>query len=692
MKFRSIKIINFMRYKGENLLEFSCDTDKNVTVVLGNNTFGKTTISQAFRWGLYGEIINTRYVKSKDVILINNEVLGDMGPNDNSDVSVEIEVEDGDYAYLFIRQATFSRKYPQLSAIQNSERLYMRMYEGGKWSDFIDDNGDSKGKNKGVVSERIKLMFPQELSSYFFFDGERWSDEKNTKSDIKNSISTIMGISPLVQMKYHLNEYGQYGKNAVIKKLQGKMVGSDSKVDDMKRKLDICYNEIEKCNDLIKSQGSAAVQYREKIDQLEELLNSNKKVEDDQKEYKKLEQNIENNNKHMEGYYADIVKNFSRTYTFFATPLLDEVVKLLKNVDLEGKDIPNITTDTIDYLIAEGRCLCGHEIQKDSFEYKNLMELKKVIPPEVIGSIVGKFQDKLEEWSTRSQEDYDDIIEKAKLFEGEKALLYDNEDEIERIKKRIDGKINFAIERKKLETNKKNERDAQEIIRKNELNIKEYELKIESINSELEELIANTEENKKLQKLISYAESLYKNASEILKTKEAPLVDELNAIIKRNYEIMFKEKEKYAQLGEDYKLHLYYNKINDKNGYKELEEHALSEGELIARNFVFIVSILELANKKKEEEVQAGEESVVINLPLVLDGPFSKLSSENTSLIASVLPSSAEQVIIFMLDKDWDAAKLDGYTYDDYKYSVCKEVDGNSATIEKFKGGICYAG
>ncbi len=50
MKFKKIIMTNFMRYKGKNELVFSCDNDKNVTIILGDNTFGKTTIAQAFRW------------------------------------------------------------------------------------------------------------------------------------------------------------------------------------------------------------------------------------------------------------------------------------------------------------------------------------------------------------------------------------------------------------------------------------------------------------------------------------------------------------------------------------------------------------------------------------------------------------------------------------------------------------------
>lgn len=47
MKFKTLKMKNFMRYKGENTIEFSCDEEKNVTIVLGDNTVGKTTIAQA---------------------------------------------------------------------------------------------------------------------------------------------------------------------------------------------------------------------------------------------------------------------------------------------------------------------------------------------------------------------------------------------------------------------------------------------------------------------------------------------------------------------------------------------------------------------------------------------------------------------------------------------------------------------
>ena len=138
---------------------------------------------------------------------------------------------------------------------------------------------------------------------------------------------------------------------------------------------------------------------------------------------------------------------------------------------------------------------------------------------------------------------------------------------------------------------------------------------------------------------------------------------------------MFNSKDKYARLENDYKIHMYYRSLG---GHSDFEETRLSNGELIAINFVYIVSILELAKKRQEKE---SKESGVLRLPLVLDAPFSNLSSENTHLVANKLPKFAEQVIIFMLDKDWEASGLKDYTLPDYCYRIYRDFSANSSTL-----------
>lgn len=680
MKFKRIKMTNFMRYKGANELVFSCDPESNVTVVLGNNTFGKTTIAQAFRWVLYGEVINTQYDKSKSISLLNNEVLEQMDANDRNLVEVQIEVVDNNIAYEFTRQAEYVRKYPALEAKQTNEKIYMRDNRNGVWGDLVSANVSLSDKMAGKITDQINMLFPKELSNYFLFDGERWADEKNSKKDIKESINTIMGISALSAMKYHLKEYGTNGSNSVIRVLKSKSAGSDSESEKMLKDQEYCVAQIAECEKRIELAKDSVETYTEYVKKSEEILNSNQRIEQEQKQAVQLEKSIKTTADRIERGNSDFVKYFSReAYKIFALPMIDEIKTILSQVDLDGKGIPNVNDKTIHFLMENGECLCGTKLTEGSVELKNLLKLLDVVPPKVIGTEVGYFQEKLGGWKKEAIEAKNSLIEMANSIEIDKADKEDLEDELFRINKRIDGKINFGQERIRLEGYRKKLDENREIIRKNEKNIEEYKHRIESIDEQIEIINKKNEKTLRYRRALAYADALACITEKILRENEEPLFNELNDKIKQNFESMFSEKDKYAQLGEDYKLHLYYKrKIGDIES--RFEEKVLSEGEKIACNFVFIVSILEVAQKRKAVEDNT---DMVVSLPLVLDAPFSKLSGENTELIASVLPKAADQVIIFMLDKDWVSSGLDKYTDKTYKYRVSKETENASSSIVK---------
>ena len=113
MKFQSITMNNSMRYKGRNVIEFSCDEKKNVTVVLGDNTVGKTTIAQAFRWGLYGAVLAERGKQQEDYQLLNNDILAMMDANSKADVTVELIAVDDEKRYQIKREIIYTRAYPR---------------------------------------------------------------------------------------------------------------------------------------------------------------------------------------------------------------------------------------------------------------------------------------------------------------------------------------------------------------------------------------------------------------------------------------------------------------------------------------------------------------------------------------------------------------------------------------------------
>ncbi len=685
MKIKSIKLHNFMRYKGDNELKFSTDEEKNVTVVLGDNTFGKTTLAQAFRWGLYETFNDTSYTKKKDIVLLNNEVIAEMKSSSVEDVYVEIIVQNDEEEIKFVRKAMFNRKSGDLNDMSvkqiGATQLTMQRLEDGIWGDVISNTGeniDTKKYQRGCVQEAIENMFPQSLSNYFFFDGERWNDLKSKTEDIKNSIDTILGVSGLIEMKNHLKE----NRTNVLTSLRKKIQGTSGEYERLKKEIGDIDNEIDNYNKQLEDAITAIETAERTYESTIKILNDNRKIEEDQKEYNRLETDINQYEKFKEGYYADMVRELSNSARFFTASLLPEFNTLLSSIDLKGKDIPGITVDTIDYLIGNDECLCGAKFSEDSEAYENIMKLRKLVPPEMLGGAAGKLQSTLEDWQQDTLDMQETIQKKADDFNTAQDTIDEKIRERDELGKRIDKKTNLGPVR--AQNKQAKERLSELRTQKNrlELSIEATKENKSKKEQQLDNVAQHDKKNALIYRAIEYAQAMYDKANVIANNRKHTTLTDLNTIIEENFQRMFNDHEKYAKIGNDYKIHVYYHQVGSMTHY---EEENLSNGETIAINFVFIVSILELAKRYKEAEIEDkeyGMENAILGLPLVLDGPFSTLSNGNTTLVANRLPRFAEQVIIFMLDKDWEASELAKFTLPEYCYRVCKESSSNSSTLE----------
>ena len=202
-----------MRYKGKNTIEFSCDPQKNVTVVLGDNTVGKTTIAQAFRFGLYEAIFAERGKRQEDYQLLNNDILAMMNADSRASVSVEIVAEDEKQQYDIRREITYLRAYPQMVAKEVYKKVTLEISDKENPENCI-----SVAPEK--IEEVINEMFPRNLSHYFLFDGERWHDVtvNGVRASIKESVHILTGLSAYQKAIWHLKDMGS---NSVIKKFKG---------------------------------------------------------------------------------------------------------------------------------------------------------------------------------------------------------------------------------------------------------------------------------------------------------------------------------------------------------------------------------------------------------------------------------------------------------------------------------------
>ncbi len=674
-----------MRYKGDNELFFSTDDEKNVTIVLGDNTFGKTTLAQAFRWALYETLNDTSYTKKKDVVLLNNEAAAEMKASQTQEVYVEITVINEDEEIKFVRKALFNRKSGNPNDISvkqiGNTQLTMQIYKDNTWGDIINNAGGNVEKKYsiGCVQEAIDNMLPQSLSNYFFFDGERWNDLKSKTNDIKDSIETILGVSGLIEMMNHLKD----NRTSVSKKLRERLKGTSGEYDRLKKEIGDCEKSIESLENQLKEIDEAIATTERTVESTQKTLNDNRKVEEDQKELKKLELDITQNEKFKSTYYANIVKELSTSAKYFAASLLPEFEKMIEQIDLEGKDIPGVTVDTLEYLLNSGECLCGTKLTEDSEAYKTIQQLKKQVPPEMLGGAIGKLKSTLESWNSDTRDIVQNIEEQAESFDVAQNAIDEKTIDKERLEKTIDRKTNLGPVRLQNKNAKERLRTLQSQKASAEIQLKNAKTAKENKEGQLDSVAKHDKQNALVYRCLEYVNAMYDKAVSIADYRKNMTLRDLNGIIEENFQRMFNDHEKYAKLGQDYKIHVYYHQLGDKTNY---EEENLSNGETIAINFVFIVSILELAKRYRElerENEDYGMENAILELPLVLDGPFSALSNENTTLVANRLPQFAEQVIIFMLDKDWEASELEQYTLPEFCYRVNKEATSNSSSFEK---------
>ena len=185
MLLKKLELENFRQYEGIQTVEFSTDPDKNITLFLGKNTSGKTTLIQAFRWIFYNDC-NFTGKKSDQKGVLNSEVKMNMRKGDTKVAKATLSFTHQKISYEVVR------KYEYVSRISGDASLSaesLMLY-------YYDNNGERLAVKGG--DSKLREILPESLAEYFFFDGEKIATSRNP-TNVKNSINMIMGLVPLVK-------------------------------------------------------------------------------------------------------------------------------------------------------------------------------------------------------------------------------------------------------------------------------------------------------------------------------------------------------------------------------------------------------------------------------------------------------------------------------------------------------------
>ena len=278
MIIEGIRMHNFRQYMDVSL-EFSTDPDKNITLVMGDNGTGKTTLAQAFTWCLFG----TTDFEMQEVI--NRKVRDKMPPGGKNKTIVEMDVNYNEVDYTISREQEFTKIQKRVEESRSKLKIYYK------------ENGNLKYLNDTEVHIMIKRMLPKELSRFFFFDGERirlMSDEINhgKSKDFKDAVSGLVGLVSMQNAIQHMKPstsastvIGYYNKKIdiqggeslkkysnEIKRLTDEKEKINKRLEEIEPQIESYKDDIARLNAVIIAE-TPEMELKDKYDELQKKLN-----------------------------------------------------------------------------------------------------------------------------------------------------------------------------------------------------------------------------------------------------------------------------------------------------------------------------------------------------------------------------------------------------------------------------------
>lgn len=639
MLLRKIKFHDFRQFYGDQEIDFTIEDGKNTVVVLGDITSGKSTLILSFIWCLYGK---NKFNRKLDIL--NKKRESYMSSMDKEEAWVEVEFEDSGKIYVIKRTQSFTMQ-PNGTLLQDKDTSVDMIYTGN-------DGQTSKVSSRLEINRQISSILPEELSSYFFFEGEK--DNNLEQKDLKQAVKTLMGMDVYENALKHL--YGTTSnnpsKNSVIGYYREKQKEASS--EDAQAKYDEIEHlagEIEKLNKDVQEIKSQIDEYEAKSKEVDEKRRKAEPTKELQNRLDDIKKNIVSRKDDLECDQKDFISEFGdKSVNIFIAPFITNAKEKLKEMKIDDKGLEGLTSVTIKGLLKRKKCLCGTDLFEGSPAYRSVSSYLDYVPPKSIGSVVNELSSELDSRLFLSE----NATEK---LEGKYSRVLKYRDEINELQK--EEKL---IKEKLKEIEKENGNP--DIVLLNEtynncqsrikdltyqqvrkrVDIEQKKSQKEKAEKEYAMLKAKKGEALKYEIYYKYACALYERFKKNYEKYEKDMKEKLTEYIIEMFNSIYAGKRE-LEIDDKYQIALKYNgKLADESG-----------GLRVIKYFSFVGGLAKLAAdtmRKSSNDEKLGEV-----YPLVLDAAFSNTDEGHTERIARELSKNTSQLVLAIKKSDWSYAK-----------------------------------
>ena len=664
MQLKKIKLHNFRNFK-DSEIAFSTETGKNFTIILGQNTFGKTTLVKAFLWALYKDN------QFANKILLNSDIASKMDVNKSEEVYVEIDLSHKQYDYKIIT-SQFYRK--NLSGGITADKIVTRIIR-------TDDNAYTIPESK--CREEINNILREELKDYFFFDGENNSIESvSKKTNLTTAVSNILNLSKIQQL---CDYYNPNRSGSVVRKLNNELeLNFDAELDELQTRRDDYYDKLDRYEKELKNAQYQISKLNDDITEREHYLDQNRDVIQFQNEKRRLEISIKQDKNSKEETYNSIISSinsgdmylktlFAKSFNKFNMESLKDTSSFSSNESYKG-----ITESGVQELINRGRCICGCEIKNGNDAYNHLIAAKEHMEPHDYGKYLSDFisyesanishsQNVLNTISTNSQNviNYIQAIENNEVSLKETIGKLENREDVGKLQKDINDLREQLGQQKQIQKNLEN------------IEIPNIKLHIEELEKKINRAAVKSGKNDFTRLCIDYAEEVYDIANKRMERSKKEIQQNLQQEVGSIFKNMY-HGNRGIRIDENFKVSTYV--LTDGNDSKLDGSTGLST----VMNYSFVAGLLKLAKKSlvDSDDPMADIDETGESYPLVMDAPFSNTDEEHIKNICTVLPNYCDQIIMFVMKKDFQHASESISDKIGKKY-VIKQINETESVIEE---------
>ena len=347
-------------------------------------------------------------------------------------------------------------------------------------------------------------------------------------------------------------------------------------------------------------------------------------------------------------------------------PALKQTLQMLESVKETTECVPGMDQDAIDYLIARKRCICGTQLLPGSLSYEKIMEERRKLPPEAIGAVVNNYKNKAEGYLAGTESyltTLEDRYKRIRVTQRNIGELQDQWDQQSDLI--IDDTDASAIESKRKNAATKY-KEAKSDFETAVQQIGRCKENIKNCEATIEKYAKSSKKNQRIAKLIAYSEAVYAWLDETYRDKEATVRSELQRRVNDNFSRMY-HGDRSITIDDKYRVRYVDVKTEESDGLKAV------------KSFAFISSLVSMAKDKilDEQDMALGQD-----YPLVMDAPFSNVDEIHIDNICQILPNTANQVIMAVMQKDWDYAADNLGPCVGTSYKILKDSDADGNEIE----------